>query len=121
MNEQLTLPLEESLVLVHVMQLYGRSGDIECLFVTTQERLAKAKGFDIMLGEVLGKHSDISIEMDDDNTRIVSYDQEKIKWLQSLRMFGDRKDVSILPIGWNLVEYAEEQMAESDDPDDEDC
>ena len=111
--------MSDHLILVHFMQDFGRMGDIECLFITTPDRLAKTEGRTIYLGEVLGKHSNINVEMDDDNTRIISDDQEKIKWLQSLMMAGNRKDVSILPIGWNLVEYAEEQMAEENDQDDE--
>jgi hypothetical protein len=111
---------EEPLILVHVLENVGRMGDIECLFVTTPDRLARAKGYDVMLGEVLGKHSEISIEMDDNNTTIVSDDQEKIKWLQSLKSrdhYG--RDAPVIPVGWDLVKCAEEQKAEETGQDDE--
>ncbi len=95
-------------------------GDIECLFVTTPDRLARAIGYDIMLGEVLGKHSEISVEMSDENTRIVSDDQEKIKWLQSLKSKDHYGwEAPVIPVGWDLVECAEGQKAESTDLDDD--
>lgn len=107
-------------ILVHFYESCGRMGDIECLFVTTQEQLDKAKGFDIMLGEVLGKHSEVSVTMDDDNTRVVSADQEFIDKLLAIELPKDwGRKVPMIPIGWDLVECAEGQKAEETDPDDE--
>jgi hypothetical protein len=91
-------------------------GDIECLFTTTQARLDKAKGYEICLGEVLGKHSEIMAKMDEDTTTIMSDDQEKIEWLLGL---------GILPVGWDLVEKVEtlkeergeDQIEDSDSPE----
>lgn len=37
----------------------GRSGDLEGLFVATENEVAKAIGSDVYFGEVLGKHSEV--------------------------------------------------------------
>lgn len=90
--------MADPLILVRYERNHGRIGSIECLFATTQARFDKAKGYQIRLGEVLGKHSEIMATMCEDNTTIMSDDQEKIEWLLGL---------GILPIGWDLVEMAE--------------
>jgi hypothetical protein len=95
--------MEEPLILVRYEQHHGRMGDIECLFATTQARLTKAMGYRISLGDALGKHSQIMATMCEDNTTIMSDDQDKIDWLQGL---------GILPVGWDLVEMAEEEREE---------
>ena len=108
--------MEDPLILVRYERHHGRMGDIECLFTTTQARLARAMGYRIRLGEVLGKHSEIMATMCEDNTTIMSDDQEKIEWLLGL---------GILPIGWDLVEMAEtlkeergeDRIEDSDSPE----
>lgn len=104
-------PSDEPLILVHFFKHFGRMGDIECLFVTTHKKLKKIMGQRISLGEALGKHSEVIVVMNDGNTKIVSEDQEKIIWLVNIG--------NVIPVGWNLVETAEEQMDEESDPDDQ--
>jgi hypothetical protein len=79
-------------------------GEIECLFVTTEKELAAQKGYEICLYEALGKHSDVTIIMNDENTKIISDDQDKIQWLLSLD--------NVIPVGWDLVQRAVDQKEE---------
>lgn len=88
----------EKKILVRYERNHGRMGSIEALFVTTEARLKAAMGYKVELGEVLGKHSEIMATMCEDNTTVMSDDQDKIDWLQSL---------GILPVGWDLVEMVE--------------
>lgn len=42
---------------------FGRMGELEGLFVTTDEQVQKIIGKEIYFGEVLGKHSDVIATM----------------------------------------------------------
>jgi hypothetical protein len=107
--------MNDPLILVHFLEHISRMGTIECLFVTTQAKLDAQMDYEIELGSCLGKHSEIYVTMDEDNTRVVSEDQEKIAWLVSLK-----SDVcNLLPVGWDLVETAEELRLERGEEDEE--
>jgi hypothetical protein len=63
----------------------GRSGDIDGLFVCEQEDLYKLLDTEIYLGEVLGKHSQVSIKFKSlDDLDIKSNDQDFIAKLLDL-------------------------------------
>lgn len=111
---------EEPLILVHFLQDCGRMGAIECFFATTTRELEFAKDKEICLGEVLGKHSEVVVEITDENITIVSTDQEKIKWLMALEGKDSYGRVTpLLPVGFDLIGTLKEQMAEESYPDDE--
>ncbi len=108
---QLELPFDpplpkskNELILVKFKKSFGRMGDIECCFITTHAKLIDSMERRIALGDALGKHSDITVMMDKENTKIVSSDQNLIGMMNSL---------DLLPIGWDLVELELEQRAES--------
>jgi hypothetical protein len=115
--------MSEQLILAHFFERVSKMGDIECLFITTEKKLAAQMGRKISLGDALGKHSDIIVEMDTNNTEIISRDQENIKWLQGLQITGPNWSTGqkAVPIGWNLVEESEWQRAErGEDPEEAD-
>jgi len=73
------------MILVKYKEDFGRMGDLEGLFITTSEMLARMKeAGEIYLGEVLGKHSDIEAELSDKTLKIVSADQDFIEKLKEV-------------------------------------
>jgi hypothetical protein len=104
-------------ILVSFYHDFGRSGDVEGLFVTTREQLAEAMGQDAALGEILGKHSDVTVTVTEENTKIVSDDNDKIKWL--MEIIGYTATIS----GYNVVDYAiihdEDEEEEDEEYEDE--
>lgn len=84
----------------------GRMGDLDGLFVTTQEALNKALNKTIYLYEVLGKHSEIEVTISNDTLTLLSEDQEKLEWL--LNINGGFETIS----GINPLEYVEEEEDE---------
>ena len=59
----------------------GRMGDLEGLFVAEKDEVVKWIGYECCFGEALGKHSEIYGPLEENDIKIVSEDQEKIKWL----------------------------------------
>lgn len=63
-------------------QDYGRHGDVEGLFVLTDKELDYLRGHgEVCFGEVLGKHSCVTVSMDEKTLKIVSEDQAFIDQL----------------------------------------
>lgn len=62
----------------------GRMGSIQGLFIATQDKVDSIIGKEVHFGEVLGKHSDVSGDMEAKYFTLVSSDQEKIEWLEDL-------------------------------------
>lgn len=75
----------------------GRMGDVQGLFVTTQEELDKAYGRRVSFGEILGKHSDIYGTLEKKDITVKSDDQVFIGQLVAL--LGT--DIS----GYNPLDY----------------
>lgn len=65
----------------------GRMGDVESVFITTQEKLEEVYGKRVYFGEILGKHSDIGGTVEENEFTILSEDQEFIK--KCLEIFGN--------------------------------
>lgn len=63
---------------------YGRMGNVNGLFITTKEKLEDVYGRDVYFGEILGKHSEVYGELNEEDFTIVSEEQDKIEWLQNL-------------------------------------
>lgn len=61
-----------------------RMGSLEGLFVATKEEVAKLIGKTVDFGECLGKHSDVQINIEEHEIKLISEDEEKIIWLIGL-------------------------------------
>ena len=57
----------------------GRMGDLSGIFIAEQEDVDKLLGKEIWLGEVLGKHSGISVTIDADSITALTDDQDFIE------------------------------------------
>jgi hypothetical protein len=89
----------------------GRMGDLDGMFVldeSEQQRLFDHVGRDVYFGEVLGKHSEISVTLESSHLTMLTDDQE---WLAKARELK----VS-LSSGLNPLEYIDE--ASDGDEDD---
>ncbi len=62
----------------------GRMGDVQGLFISTQEQVDKLLGKEIYFGEILGKHSEVYGTVDEGDITLVSSDQDKVNWLLEL-------------------------------------
>ncbi len=86
----------------------GRMGNVKGLFVATPEEIEEAMGKQVYFGEILGKHSEIYGDLEEDNLTVVSEDQDFIKKLVSL--------LGVSVSGYNPLEY----LSDEDDLDEED-
>jgi hypothetical protein len=68
----------------------GRMGDLNGLFVATNEEVEKTIGKFLYFGEVLGKHSEVQGDLERKDIEIVSDDQEFIdKFIKNIgQSFG---------------------------------
>lgn len=62
----------------------GRMGSLDGVFIATPARVKKAMGRTAHFGEVLGKHSDISVVLGDDNVTLASDDPAAVKVVSDL-------------------------------------
>lgn len=60
---------------------YGRMGELEGLFITSEEAMQDAFGKTAYFGEVLGKHSEISVTISDENVTVVDIPEELVEVL----------------------------------------
>jgi len=74
----------KALLLVEYFVECGRMGDLNGLFVCTEEEMQQAIGKTVEWGEVLGKHSDIYHVLKPEHFTIKSNDQEFISKLVDL-------------------------------------
>ena len=86
----------------------GRIGSLEGLFVATKEDVAKLIGKTVDFGECLGKHSDVEVDIEEHEIKLVSEDEEKIMWLIGL-MNG--RTIS----GFNPFDYIEPEELEEEE------
>ena len=84
----------------------GRMGDVDGVFITSKESIAKAVGKTAYFGEILGKHSDVYCDIEEDSIKVLTDDQEFIA--KAKEIFG-KTDIS----GYNPLSYIEE--ADEDD------
>jgi hypothetical protein len=87
----------------------GRSGELTGLFVTTKEKLESLYGKEAYFGEALGKHSEISGTLSEDDFTIRTDNQEFIKLFDEL--VGDQ--------GFNPFNYVQEEEPEEYTTDEE--
>jgi hypothetical protein len=67
-----------NLQLVRFCQDYGRMGDVEGLFITTEDKMKQIMGTEVYFGEILGKHSSVSVTIDEEVIEIMSEKQDFI-------------------------------------------
>lgn len=66
---------ESKKILVKYSESFGRMGDLSGVFVTTQADYDRAlRGRSVYLGEVLGKHSQVTADLNASTLRVVSDD-----------------------------------------------
>jgi hypothetical protein len=78
---------------------YGRMGDLAAIFTAESEDVEKLIGKEVHFGEVLGKHSDVSLEMDDRYLRLITDNPDDVAMFERLE----------LECGHNPFDYYEEQ------------
>ncbi len=72
-------------------------GDVDGIFVTTQEELDEAYGKEVYFGEILGKHSDVHGTLEETDITVLSDDQEFIA--KFVEIVGGN------PSGYNPLNY----------------
>lgn len=77
----------------------GRMGYLEGLFIAEEEDIKKIMGKQIYFGEVLGKHSEISAEMDNDCLSALTNDQDFISKFEEFHCAS----------GYNPLDYIDEE------------
>jgi hypothetical protein len=84
----------------------GRQGNLDGLFIATQEEVDNAIGKYMYFGEVLGKHSEVEGTLEANEITLVSEDREKVEWL--LGILGNCVS------GFNPLEYIREDDEDED-------
>lgn len=84
---------------------FGRMGDLSAVFVATAQDIENIIGKEVYFGEVLGKHSEVYMTVENDNFSLVTNDE---KFIELFEEYG-------LENGHNPFDYYE-----SEDEDDED-
>lgn len=77
----------------------GRNGDLEGIFIATQEEVDNLIGQTVYFGEVLGKHSDVYGEIEAGEITLLTDDQDFIE---------KALEYNILPTGYNPFDYIDE-------------
>lgn len=85
----------------------GKMGEISGLFIADSEDVVKAFGRTIYMGDVLGKHSEIDIDLSAENVKLLSNDIDKIEWLQN-EVFSGETTLS----GYNPLDYLDDYEEE---------
>ena len=71
-------------LLVKFYEDCGRMGSVDGIFTTTREELDSIIGKEIYFGEILGKHSEIIVSIEESNFEIKSEDQDFINKLEDI-------------------------------------
>jgi hypothetical protein len=62
----------------------GRMGDIEGVFVSTDEIIKKSLGLTVYFGEILGKHSEIYGDFEETDLTVLSVNQDFIEKFEKI-------------------------------------
>lgn len=89
----------------------GRMGDLEGLFLANPQDVLRLLGKRVHFGEVLGKHSEISVTIKPDMFEVKARDEEFVGRFAEL---FDSKTIS----GFNPFDYIEDDVDSEDDFDD---
>lgn len=74
---------------------FGRRGGLDGIFVADSEHVQKAYGETAYFGEVLGKHSEVYCEVDEDDLALISDDPSDVKVFDRLGLSS----------GYNPLDY----------------
>ncbi len=83
----------------------GRSGDLEGVFIATEQQISDAVGKLAYFGEVLGKHSEVMCHLNRGHMRLLTTDCLAIQVVEKFQ----------LESGFNPLEYIEEEDLETED------
>ena len=98
-------------LLVQFFWDWGRMGNVDGIFVTTQEELIKFYGKKVYFGEILGEHSDVQGTLEETDITVLSDDQEFIA--KFVEIVGEN------PSGYNPLDYIQFDEEEEEDEEDE--
>lgn len=87
----------------------GRMGDVSSTFIADKEDVAKAIGKYIYFGEILGKHSEVTCNLEEDHLEIKTDDQDFIAMFES-----------IMGEGWSTGNNPMEYLPEDEEDEEED-
>ena len=90
----------------------GRDGELESLFIATQEEVDAAIGKELFFGEVLGKHSEVYGTLESDDVNEIDVGEAVVAALL------EKMGASVC--GYNPLMYISEDDEDEDDEDDED-
>ena len=91
---------------------YGRRGTVSGTFVATRGKVESLRDLTVYFGEILGKHSDVSVDFSEEELICLTEDQAFIK---------KAKEYKLVPIGRNPFDYIDEDESDDDyEEDDED-
>lgn len=82
----------------------GRQGDLDGLFVATQEEVDNIIGKEVNFGEALGKHSEVYGTVDKDDITLITNSEEVIK------IFEEHN----ISCGYNPLEYYDADLEEEE-------
>lgn len=88
-----------------------RMGEIEGMFLSTEEEIKSIIGKTIHFGEILGKHSEIDVDMEEGHFKVVTDDQDFIDKAKKIFEIDDGGTIS----GYNPFDYIEDEEDEEDD------
>lgn len=83
---------------------FGRMGDLDGIFVATEDEIKELEGKVVEFGEVLGKHSDIRYKIEASDFECVSTKENEVEFFLRIR--------SNLSNGWNPIESYRQQEAD---------
>jgi len=79
----------------------GRMGEVEGLFIATENEIQNAIGKNIYFGEILGKHSEVYGTLDENDLEKINLDNVSIERVAEL--LGDNWS------GYNPLEYIDDE------------
>lgn len=79
----------------------GRMGEVEGLFIATENEIQNAIGKNIYFGEILGKHSEVYGTLDENDLEKINLDSVSIERVAEL--LGDNWS------GYNPLEYIDDE------------
>ena len=91
----------------------GRMGSIDSIFIADSEDVENIIGEDVYFGEILGKHSEINIAMENKHFTILSDDQDFISKAEEIFGTGTFS-------GHNPLDYCYDDENDNFDEEDED-
>ena len=89
----------------------GRMGRVDGLFVASEEEVARLIGREVYFGEILGKHSEVTIDFEEGDIEKIELDSETVEKVTEL--LGETWS------GYNPFDYIDEDEEDGDDEDED--